>query len=504
MLVAQFSCPQCGIILKTANPQPAGRMVKCPKCNSTFAVAETGTSPEPADRGFEPQYVDADSLGVDAAYQDGPLKKADNTALILVTVILLCAGLLAAGGGFLIWYTSRTPEPRVLSVPEGLKAPKHIAVGKAGAGAPQPPAERKPDKPRPAPNPLEGLGGNPLAGFDWSRLNLADVSLGNLEAKSAADFEVLKYLPADVNLVVGADADSLRSNPELAKWFESQNRPDNPIQIDPRDIEEVAAAMTLPLAEFGSAGLSESKFGFLSVVKTTRDIDLAEIAQKSKGEKAEAQGRIYYRFELPDKGPMFLYAPSERIVMVGQMERLEAALAVDPGKAVLRPELKRLLATVGKAHFWMCLAVDEKAKTEFNRVFKPLSGNLTPEAQRLVAGLMKLDSAALWGRLHDKHLNLAIAADFPEPADADQISQLAQELWVKQGQPQLDGIKPLLGKAQDVATDLGRSLKISKQDQVVVASADITYKSLDSIKQIAQPSAPGGIKPFRLAKPIAK
>jgi hypothetical protein len=38
MLAQNFACPQCHAVLKTAKPVPVGKTVKCPKCNSLFAV----------------------------------------------------------------------------------------------------------------------------------------------------------------------------------------------------------------------------------------------------------------------------------------------------------------------------------------------------------------------------------------------------------------------------------------------------------------------------------
>jgi hypothetical protein len=43
-----FSCPDCHAVLKTANPIPAGKRIKCPKCNTVFAVPAEDARPKPA------------------------------------------------------------------------------------------------------------------------------------------------------------------------------------------------------------------------------------------------------------------------------------------------------------------------------------------------------------------------------------------------------------------------------------------------------------------------
>ncbi|MBV9123042.1 MAG: phosphohydrolase, partial [Planctomycetes bacterium] len=33
-----YSCPECGAAIKSANPIPAGKKVKCPKCATVFPI----------------------------------------------------------------------------------------------------------------------------------------------------------------------------------------------------------------------------------------------------------------------------------------------------------------------------------------------------------------------------------------------------------------------------------------------------------------------------------
>src|SRR5207253_1122961 len=36
MPATKFACPECGAVLRTSNPIPAGKRVKCPKCGILF------------------------------------------------------------------------------------------------------------------------------------------------------------------------------------------------------------------------------------------------------------------------------------------------------------------------------------------------------------------------------------------------------------------------------------------------------------------------------------
>jgi hypothetical protein len=58
MLATTFSCPDCGAVLKLANPVPAGKKIKCPKCNTVFP-APAGDPPPSAVRPSEDAGVPA-------------------------------------------------------------------------------------------------------------------------------------------------------------------------------------------------------------------------------------------------------------------------------------------------------------------------------------------------------------------------------------------------------------------------------------------------------------
>jgi hypothetical protein len=48
MPVFKIACPECGATLKSGNPMPAGKKVKCPKCGTGFTVPADGDGPAPA------------------------------------------------------------------------------------------------------------------------------------------------------------------------------------------------------------------------------------------------------------------------------------------------------------------------------------------------------------------------------------------------------------------------------------------------------------------------
>jgi hypothetical protein len=50
MPVFKIACPACDAVLKSSNPMPPGKKVKCPKCGEGFTVPADGDDPEKAEK----------------------------------------------------------------------------------------------------------------------------------------------------------------------------------------------------------------------------------------------------------------------------------------------------------------------------------------------------------------------------------------------------------------------------------------------------------------------
>lgn len=99
-MAQSIKCTHCGAVMKSANPIPAGKKVKCPKCGQAFAVeAEKEENP----------FATGDAGGASESKAGGakePAKKGKGMLIGLIVggVLLLCCccpGL--GGGGYLVW-----------------------------------------------------------------------------------------------------------------------------------------------------------------------------------------------------------------------------------------------------------------------------------------------------------------------------------------------------------------------------------------------------------------
>src|SRR5947207_1745578 len=105
-----IKCTNCGAVLKTQADIPAGKKVKCPKCQTLFVVAadnETSIQEEETRKPKQPAKASANDDGDDAPRKNGADKpKKSKTGLIVGIVLgalLLCC--CAPGGvvGVVFW-----------------------------------------------------------------------------------------------------------------------------------------------------------------------------------------------------------------------------------------------------------------------------------------------------------------------------------------------------------------------------------------------------------------
>ena len=131
-----IKCTECGAVMKTATPVPAGKRVKCPKCGKPFTVAAEEAPPQDEN----PFAVTGGAASTDKAPADGgekkePAKKGKGMLIGLIAggVLLLCCCCPGGiGGGYWGWTLFSGPNlegtylnkdgPYQLSILKGDKA----------------------------------------------------------------------------------------------------------------------------------------------------------------------------------------------------------------------------------------------------------------------------------------------------------------------------------------------------------------------------------------------
>src|SRR5262245_4364048 len=103
--MAQAECPECGVRMRVADDLPAGRKVRCPKCEAVFRASDAELEPaEDRRRSAAPARRMTGDAAEDDYDDERPRKRAAKEGKSPIYWILLgFSGLAAAGAvGFLI------------------------------------------------------------------------------------------------------------------------------------------------------------------------------------------------------------------------------------------------------------------------------------------------------------------------------------------------------------------------------------------------------------------
>jgi predicted Zn finger-like uncharacterized protein len=174
---ARIQCPQCQAAF-AFSPALVGKMVRCKKCQHTFAVIAPPGEAEPAAaapespkppappplpparaRRAEPDDAD-DPPARRRSDSDRPRRRPEpverSSGVMLLTLLIVGAGLgflvLAVGIGFILWPSS-TPDPSVANLPPASQPTAPARVEPPPRMPPPPPVEPAPRAPAPAVTP---------------------------------------------------------------------------------------------------------------------------------------------------------------------------------------------------------------------------------------------------------------------------------------------------------------------------------------------------------------
>src|SRR5262245_39966066 len=195
MPATAYTCPKCRVVLKTANPIPAGKAVKCPKCANVFAPGGSGlkaaapgggsglkksaqgiTPTRPSAQGVTPTRSSAQGVQKSKSSSGGGLLKG---GLVVGCLLFFVMGVVGAGA--IAWWQFGD----TLMAQAGLRSSESKDSNDTGKeGTPKTSAKDKttpPTQPTTDP-PVSTSAGDPLA-----------------------------YLPKDSNLVFGVDVGSVLS-----------------------------------------------------------------------------------------------------------------------------------------------------------------------------------------------------------------------------------------------------------------------------------------------------
>src|SRR5579884_2548287 len=109
MLLA-FHCPRCHAVLKTANPETAGRTFRCPRCNESFVMptaAERASLAEQLRPTSPPQPIETGRPAAAGIEQEAVSPSPRRLLVVSIAVGSVLLLMTAGGIAYLTWNRSQ-------------------------------------------------------------------------------------------------------------------------------------------------------------------------------------------------------------------------------------------------------------------------------------------------------------------------------------------------------------------------------------------------------------
>ncbi len=437
-----FHCPQCRTMLKPAHPVPAGKQVRCPRCDTVFAAPET-EYPQPdahgpaqaAARGYEEdEYEDR--------FSERPRrrrKKQSQRGLLIG---------LGAGGGVLV-----------------LAALVFLLIWLL----------RSSDN--------QGTGDeDPLAFVPADSSVIVGVDMG-----------AFMDHPTIGPLILGAMAQGQANFLRDAK---------KETGLEVRDLfDQWIVVIHGDLANIQQAAMMGGQPSMTVIIRSRLPFSQKKLSRSwGSVSRQSLNGKTYYKVH---NTPPFatLYMPSDRIIIASALpaEQLAAVMASDGTRPLVNPDVAALAQQARKSHVWMVVPFNEALRGVMQQGIAG-QGASSPELKPLVDALQKAKGVGFWASLVGEqiHLDLALSCD-GETAARDAVDA-AQKAWKKQttglgGMQAMVGMALLPGGAGKIVSEVIKSTQFSQRGSLAQASARVSFQTLRDLIQQGMQGMPGMPQP---------
>lgn len=491
MAAMRVTCPECDGRLKLRTAIPAGKRIRCPKCEAVFAVHpdededfEDAISEQPAPRrrrkaaaaggrrpkrrpDYEDDFDDDNDSGEDDDFDERPRRRSRKKpggkkrkkqgkgpligmicggavavlALIFVVTAFLWPGFL------------RSSSEKTEKVADGKPAGKVGGPGKAVAHKPRPEQE--------------------------------------------VEQEALRFIPANVAVLARARL----NDPTITSLVTfARAQMDKQPKADPRVSAQLMALSGSDYAFL--AGTVDQKALFLFFTKPT--FEIAQMQQKLRARQdGTVHGKPCYQFTDKSKNKWFMVSPKKDVLIVSNLSRtkFDAALA---GKSVASQEMQAAIAP-GRSHpLWM-VAVNNPAVKQKLQAIQPFLLAAPQEVQRIFPVVQRMKSVTATLALADgAKMNLIV--DCASEADANFMRTQGNSLWRLQLLPLVLGQRrkmlsnPGARQFVPIIDELTGSFKLAGNGSRVTGTLAVSKKTVTMLKNFVEQAAqqqggPGQVNP---------
>ncbi len=466
-----FACPECGATLKSAQALAAGTKIKCPKCQTVFALPE------------RPGSADADE-------ETRPGKQA------------------VAAGKPMTKKAAPKPPPREEFAEYDDDDEDDVQRDEEEEVRPKKKKKKfKGKKKGPAVSPalIGGIAGVVLLlavggvlGWVWPGFL---IKLGN---------EPLAYIPPNSTFIVTVDVETLIdrlgvSNVVDQYFRQLPNIPDAPRLADCKKLtglelkelyNQVTFASNAPLQ--GATNTSEHH---VMVIKSKVPFDRDKVVDfyHMKGKEQKLKGRTIYKRGNSRTDRLIVYLPTNQIIVVTSMSDsdLEPILASRGTKPLVSPETMGLVDLVRQNQLWAVAPLDANARQEIKKLIKSAPAGEDQDAKAFEAALPNAKGAGVWLAVENNQVKLSAGLVCADEAAAKKLAGDMQKSFDKEtkgimGAAKLAGAMLFLPEPmRPFVQQLIESIRFTTQANMAQMSMQVSVNSIRTLIQQVQNAGPG-------------
>ncbi len=296
--------------------------------------------------------------------------------------------------------------------------------------------------------------------------------LGGSSAK--VDAEMLSYLPADSQIIAGADLEELVKNSRLKELVGKLGDKEDPL----KEANEKLKPTSLTVDDFSSIvmGATPGSGEQTVVFRTKKAFDKAKMAEAMGIKEEKKKGDKTY-YATPRE---VLYFPSDTLMVITSEKQFETIAGRNSAKVLISEELQDFVRKIGKGNIWIAIARGAIPGDELKQIELVKGMGLPYLSADLIDAAKEAKGAGLSLKFDGDQVTIAgtlLCAD--KSAAKKAAAALSKDIDERRGKELADDAKfgafskMLPPEAQKTAEDVKKSLKSDQSGSYLTVSAEV-------------------------------
>lgn len=307
-----------------------------------------------------------------------------------------------------------------------------------------------------------------------------------LGGSDSYDSEMVAYLPAETNVMVGVEVEELMKNDKVKNMVTSFLQKDGKEFYDKlkeAGMSENDFTRVLVGGEFNPKGGGPGQDKFAVIIRAKKAFDKGKIAQVASLQEQEKNGKKYYKST--KEKDLFVYYPSDTLaVMVPSEKAIEGVMSRDGSKVAVSDEMQDLAKKLSKGHVWFAMSTAQFSN-ELGQVKNAKIPDVPSELTDAVAGMRgvgayaKIDGDKVTfggGILCADSSSATKAADALQKKIDEQRGKNLNENPLFKGK--VDGVPPAF---KSLIEDVQKSAKADSSGAMLEVSASFSFSGMEQL-----------------------